>query len=164
MWKKTDGTTIYILPRRFELHWDFSKNWILLVTSWSLNYFYLFFKVFKHVSLQKLEKYQRSSDLLGNITCTGEKYSFCILLNSLSSFTSSLCCSLPSTRSAEIWDIYERAISGETPIPGSNLTAGDVGESFDRITAGIDEISEPIVFMPTQQNALSECIESGLCA
>ena len=48
--------------------------------------------------------------------------------------------------------------------PGTNLTAGDIGESFDRITAGIDEISEPIAFMPTQQNALSECIESGLCA
>ena len=49
-------------------------------------------------------------------------------------------------------------------MPGPNLTAGDIGESFDQITAGIDEISEPIVFMPTQQIVLSKCIESGLCA
>ena len=66
-------------------------------------------------------------------------------------------------RNIQNWEFDERQASGETPIPGTNATVQDIVDSFDRITDKLDEIQVSIEFNPLQQDALVDCVDSGLC-
>ena len=66
-------------------------------------------------------------------------------------------------RNIQNWEFDERQPSGETPIPGTNATVQDIVDSFDRITDRLDEIEVSIEFNPSQNGALVDCVNSGLC-
>ena len=77
--------------------------------------------------------------------------------------TSYGCCLRPARRNIQNWELDEREASGETPIPGTNVTVQDIVDSFDCITDKIDEIQVSIEFNPSQQDVLADCVASGLC-
>ena len=80
--------------------------------------------------------------------------------------TNDNCCLLGGIgrRNIDTWEFDERQASGETVIPGTNATVQDVADTFDRITDKLDMIQVPVQYEQSQLDALSECMESGLCS
>ena len=80
-------------------------------------------------------------------------------------FVANHCCVAGGSirRNIQNWEFDERQASGETPIPGTNVTVQDIVDSFDHITDRLDEIQVSIEFNPSQNGALVECVNSGLC-
>ena len=112
-----------------------------------------------HVITQYLFNYFR----FDNVHLYKNKYF--LFFSTDSSFDDDPCCRTSGfgRRDEDTLGIYERALSGETPLSGTNLTAGDVGESFTQMATSFDNLPVEIIFMPSQQNAINECMESGLC-
>ena len=79
--------------------------------------------------------------------------------------TSDPCCLLPAgKRATDTYELYERQVSGETVIPGTNATVQDVVDTFDRITDKLDMIQVPVEYEQSQLDALIKCTNSGLCS
>ena len=80
-------------------------------------------------------------------------------------FTASHCCAVGGggRRNIQNWEFDERQASGETPIPGTNATVQDVVDSFNRITDRLDEIQVSVELNPSQNGALVDCVNFGLC-
>ena len=66
-------------------------------------------------------------------------------------------------RNIDSWELDERQASGETVIPGTNATVQDVADTFDRITDKLEMIQVSAENEQYQLNALSRCMDSGLC-
>ena len=66
-------------------------------------------------------------------------------------------------RNIQNWEFDERQPSGETPIPGTNVTVQDIVDSIDVVADRLDEIQVSIEFNPSQYDALADCVNSGLC-
>ena len=74
------------------------------------------------------------------------------------------CCLTSRRRATDTYELDERQASGETVTPGTNATVQDVADTFDCITEKLDMILVPVEYEQSHLDALSECMDSGLCS